>query len=386
MRAAGALAGSKPSSPGLANAYASLFEVSFAHGYYNASGGACPDFKTIPTPDCARLMRTLGMVFKDRGTGFSVAIDKAAAPRAASYLAGRSNGAPGSPAWSWLSFLLVPTNPAFIGLTNLPIGVNPLAQNLHLSNLEAKTVGGVLTVGGAGGIGASSLYPVRGPGVQVPTPKGATAGLTDLSGAAVLCPSRQGPGATLFQIDRLPYGFYNVVLSRGGAAPQPASSFVYVPGQPQSLCLLDLVLARPSTSVGTAAAFPLRLPAGTVQPTQFVVQFAARETFWRYYVVSQGRPGAFTPALAITGPGARFAKSDQNLPNGDRAVVFTADTALPLRQSSPYAFKLSGQRQGSNGARDDIAVARLPTAPAAPVWPDPAGDPTSGASEIYVYV
>ena len=386
MKRPAARAGSPPKPPGLASAYAPLFEVSYQHAYYNASAGACPDFQTVPTPSCASLMRTLGMVFKDRGTGFSVAIDQAKAAKAATYVATRLSGAMGSPAWTWLSFLLVPTNPGFIGLTNLPISVNPLMQNLHLSNLDAKSVGGALTIGAPGGIGAASLYPVSGPSVKAATPKGSTATLTDLSGATVPCPTQQGGGFTTFQIDRQPYGFYNVVLTRGKGASQPASSFVYVPGQPQTLCLLDLILGRPSASTGLPAAFPLKLPAGQIQPVSLTLQFGARETFWRYYVVSQGRPGAFTPALSISGTGSSFTKSSQNLPNGDQAVVFTADTALPLRQSSPYAFKLSGQRQGSNGGRDDITVARLPTAPPTPVWPDPAGDVTSGASEIYVYV
>jgi hypothetical protein len=386
MKGPGARGGSRPKAAGVAGGYVSLFEVSYQHAYYNASGGACPDFRTIPTPACQTLMRTLGMVFKDQGTGFSVAINQSGAPKAASYVAARLKGAQGSAAWTWLSFMLVPTNPGFIGLTNLPISVNPLVQNLHLSNLDAKAVGGVLTIGAGAGIGAQSLYPLRGPTVTVATPKGAVASLTDLSGAQVPCQTQQANGQTTFQINRSAYGFYNIVLTRAGKASAPASSFLFLPGQPQSLCLLDLIVAQPSASIGTAADFPLQLPGGQVKPVSLVLQFAARQTFWRYYVVSQGRPGGFTPGLAISGSGSSFTKSNANLPNGDQAVVFTADTALPLRQSSPYAFKLSGQRQGSNGARDDITVARLPTAPPAPVWPDPAGDATSGASEIYVYV
>ena len=90
--------------------------------------------------------------------------------------------------------------------------------------------------------------------------------------------------------------------------------------------------------------------------------------------------------LAISGTGTSFSKSTEQLPNGDQAVLFTAGTALPLSQVSSYKFALSGQRQGTNGSRDDIAVAWLPSAPPTPVWPAPSGEALAGSSEIYVYV
>ena len=61
-------------------------------------------------------------------------------------------------------------------------------------------------------------------------------------------------------------------------------------------------------------------------------------------------------------------------------------SALQLRQSSPYRFKLSGQRQSAGGGRDAISIERLPTAAPAPVWPADGTDLLAGRSEIYVYV
>ena len=122
-----------------------------------------------------------------------------------------------------------------------------------------------------------------------------------------------------------------------------------------------------------------------IQSVVLTLPFQARETYWNYYICSHDRAGGFSPGLKISGTGTTFAKSTEQLPNGDSAVLFAAADALPLRQLSPYRFQLSGKRQGSNGGRDSIALPWLPAAAASPVWPA-TGEPLAGRSEIYVYV
>jgi hypothetical protein len=393
-----------PSSRSLSGSYTQLFNVRFQHDYYNVSGGMCPDFKVVPTPDCTRLMTTLGMLFKDHGTGFSVLIDQSRVPALIAYVLGRYwADAPGAGYWSWLSFLLVPANPAFVGITSLPITINPMAQNLHLSNLatsEPDTGDAPVLSGSAA---PQTLYPVTGPNLTVPAPPSGAVLLTGLSGAAVSAPSSVSADATSFNLANLPYGYYalgftnaagkRVAAPRGYAAPL---DYLYVPPTPLSLCVLDLLLTQPAKGLGDPAAFPIpplpvpsakpAAPPTAIDPVTLVLPFQARGTYWRYYIVAQDGTGQLGEGMQISGTGATFTQSKEQLPNGDHAVLFTAGTALPLQQQSQYRFQLTGQRHGANGSRDAINVARLPTAPAAPVWPAPSGEALAGASEIYVYV
>jgi hypothetical protein len=384
---------------GARTGYITLFDVRFEHGYYNASGGTCPDFRVVPTPACAALMSQLGMVFKDHGTGFSVLVTQARAAAMIAWVRSHYAAGPqGQGYWSWLSFLMVPTNPGFVGITNLPITTNPMVQNLHLDNRVASAVAGRMLLSGGGD---DALYPVTGASWSVPTPAGRIAALLDLSGAPVAARASVSDGVTRFDLTGLPYGWYSVSLTSKAGKPVAAKGFaatrLYVPQNPLSLVLLDLLLTQPVAGVGDAAAFPIPSMAAPpakgaapdpaeIQPVALTVAFQARATYWRYYVVAQGR-GHFADDLTISGGAVAFTKSAKALPNGDHAVLFTAGTPLPLHQRAPQRFALSGHRQGANGSRDAISVARLPTAPATPVWPlSSPKEALSGSSEIYVYV
>jgi hypothetical protein len=376
--------------------------VRLRHDYYNDQGGRCPDFAVVPTPDCAQLMTSLGMVFRDQGHGFTILIDEARVPALLAYVAARFRAqAPGAGCWTRLSFLLVPRNPLFVGITDLPITTDPDADNLYVSNLQARPVRGQMLLGGAGGVGGEALYPVTGSSLTVPTPAGRIAILTDLSGAPVAAPTAADGAATRFTLTGLPWGRYGIGFANpaGQAARPPrgspaAQAFLFLPGKPRSLCLVDLLLAQPAAGIGNPAAYPIAPPVeqrrraatpAPLSPVDLILPFRSRGTYWRYYVVSQGR-GPFADTLRIAGKGTSFAKSAATLPNGDPAILFTSSTALPLQQRSPFRFSLSGHRHGANGSLDPISIAALPAASPAPVWPAASGDVRAGASEIYVYV
>ena len=175
-----------PPPGGTNNSFIPLFTVRFQHGYYDATGGECPDFKVVPTPDCASLMTSLGMIFRDQGTGFRVFISQARVAAMIGYVSNHGSDATmGAGYWTWLSFLLVPTNPHFVGLTHLPITTNPMQQNLHASNLQTTTRNGELVLSDGTGQGQGAFYPVSGPAISVPVTPGYSPVLTNLSGAVV---------------------------------------------------------------------------------------------------------------------------------------------------------------------------------------------------------
>jgi hypothetical protein len=386
-----------PSARSVNSVYTRLFSVQFHHGYYNGSGGRCPDLKAWPTADCAALMASLGLIFRDHGGGFSVLADQAKLPALTRYVAGRYAAGPaGAGYWTWLSFLLISSNPNFINISSLPMSFNPLAQNLYFSNRQTILAGSAMAFAGTGVSGDAALYPVATTSLAAPTPTGMVASLADVAGAPVAAQSSADATATRFNLSSLPYGYYSVVLADALGAPAGMpTDFLHVPDAPQTIGMIDLFLTQPRAGVGDPADYPIaplpvppdpQAPAPEVTPVELSLPFAARETYWRYYIVSQGRPGQFTDDLAITGDAASFTRSDERLPNGDQAALFSAATTLTLQQRSPYRFKLSGQRQGADGSRDEISVDRLPAAPAGHVWPAPSGDALAGSSEIFVYV
>lgn len=376
----------------ISGGYLPLFAIQFTHGYYNDRGGACPDFAVVPTAACTALMASLGLIFRDLGTGFVVLVDAARTDALIAWLetSTRASG-PGSGIWAWLSFQLVSTNPNLVGITNLPITTNTLDQNLHVTNLVTNMANGALTFGAAPLTGAEAFYPLTGASLSIAAPADATVSLCDISGTPVTSAVAQGGGGVSLDLTALPAGFYAVAFATAAGKPFAArkggpSGYVYSPGQSGGFGLIDLLLTQPGDGVGTAGAFPVALPAGTISPVSLTLSFAPRDTFWRYYIVSPSTRGTLSTDLAIEGKGAAFTRSSEALPNGEEAVVFAASTALPLQRISPYHFTLSGQRQAPGGGRDSVSVARLPAAPAAPVWPAMSGDALTGSSEIYVYV
>jgi len=372
-----------PAKRSVSGGYLPLFNIAFAHGYYNDRGGVCPDFTVVPTSACANLMASLGLLFKDLGTGFAVLVEATKVDALVAWLKANS--------WSRLSFQIVSTNTNLIGITNLPITTNTLDQNLHVSNLATATANKVLSFGGGKPTGAEAFYPLTGASLAVAAPAGATVSLCDLSGAAIASATAQGGAGVAFNLTPFPAGYYATTFASAAgkplAAPKGApAGYVYTPSQAGGFGLIDLLLAQPAKGVGAPSAFPVVLPAGMLSPVALTLAFAPRDTFWRYYIVSPSTRGVLTPDLAITGPDADFTRSSEPLPNGEQAVVFASGTPLTLQRRSTHRFSLSGQREAPNGGRDGITVNPLPTAPASPVWPAASGDPLTGASEIYVYV
>lgn len=363
--------------------FLSVFTVQFMHAYYNADEGKCQDFSVVPTPSCATWMKQQGLIFRDRGNGFSIDVPSQRLPG----LLGASSGQANQPA---LSFMLVLRNLGFVGITELPITTTPTQHNLYASNLSATADQRAPTPDRqAQALGAQDLYPVTGTTLNVQGCGEGTLTVTDATGAPIL------PRATVdlqpgqpssVNLSSCPYGLY--VLE---AAPKTAYAgppcVLLVPDRPRTFGLVTLLLRQPQgkgRGPGDPSAFPLH--GDSLRPVNLRLMFAARQTYWNYYVVSQRGEGALLENLAITGGTTRFQRSPARLPSGEQATLFAAETPLPLQQRSSSHFSLTGQRRGGDGGRGNVSVTPLPTAPDSPVWPCADGDVLSGTSEIYVYV
>lgn len=410
---------SQTSSGGVAgDGFLPLFDVSIRHGYYNADDNGtvapCGDFDIVPTPSCVETMQSFRMVFKNQGTGWTVYILDSMRPDLARYVADNAIVGPEGPEyWSRLTFLLVPRNPLFVGITELPIATSPLKQNFYLSNRTAHTTdaGTVLCEGEA--VDAATLRSITGQEFTVTIPLDAQFIVRDIAGQAVVTVSakepqppdssnaviavKDGKKTILIDLGSNPYGFYTLECTDAPGHPIATSGFpeqvIYVPTRPQPLGLVDLLFTAPTSD--SAGVYPLPRPDEAnpdgANPDEaapvaaYLLPFQARETYWYYYVVSQ-RPLSWLTDLRIDADGVGFTRDPApvRLPTGDLAIRFRSDEALRLRRYPPQRFRLSGRRKGAGTASNPIEVYPLPAAPAQPVWPDET--PDTCMSQIYVYV
>jgi hypothetical protein len=389
---------------------ARLMQVDIRHAYYAdaLSEGQCPDFGVCPTPPTAELMRSLGLMFLAEPAGFSVLYDVTRADGLCWYL--RQHGTPpdGGPTgqyWTRLSFALSPTNPAFINFTDVPIGINPTAQNFYFSNQMAHRWGAEILLNEGERVDGAALLPVAGPEVRVETPPGVKAVTAfDIAGDPVMTVPRcvPVPGSPPSEVCRdfvfldfktLPEDKYTIeCLAESGSPPISAQPMLYTLAAPIPLCFIDLLFSKPTAD--SAGIYPVDLfpvdGVPTVTPVRYALRFAARSTFWRYYIVPQPQREQLedlaietlgdAPPVVFTGP------QKVRLVTGAPAYRFVSEARLLLQQQSPYRLRLKGWPKRAHGA-EDVLMRRLPVAASRQVLPEGGRDaPDQNYSDIYVYV
>jgi hypothetical protein len=397
------------------DAYVTLFSVTLTHNYYNRNNNLCPDFRVLPTPASASLMASLGLLFRDEGTGFCVLIQPNDLPRLTDYLRSHAQIVAEKPEyWTRLTFLLTMDSPLFIGITELPINTKPTQQVLYARNTQAHSSDSTIILAKGAFLDRSARHRGVGTELAVTLPENtATVTVSDISGAVVIqapvakpVPNdqqRYAQRASLSFAD-LPNDLYTIkIYDAAGKAIKSATyprTVAYVPGTPPTMGLLDILFTQPKPGAtppkpGTRGFYPLTpVPAnGSAQLSSnaaYVVPFNARGTYWEYYVVSQD-PAATLSNLRIepvTPAKVTFQTQTDPapLPDGSVPAVLRSKTTLPLRQLQPERFRLTVRRTDSAGRTNDIVVNPLPLAPGSPVWPGPADQPMTGTSEMFVYV
>jgi hypothetical protein len=421
----------KPSAGTQGAFYRPLFSVQFQHDFYNSNNGLCPDFKIMPDAASAALMEQLGMLFRDQKIGFAVFINERNILSLLNYI--ERSEKEDENAWCWLNFIMVQTNNLFVGITALPIDTVPTGQAMWFCNTQAHDEAGeaLLTPGPA--VDTDALHQVTGAQIVMDVPLHTKPVLLDISGNVVLrIPPKHKPEPVFipkhyarahkmlmtadfaaapapvppteryrFDISTLPHDLYTVALdphtTKHPVQMDYPRDYVYLPPNRQAFGVIDLLFVQPHNVASgiypvsrdiidqyvTDHTIPDPAMIGNVS---YVLQFNARETVWQYYIVCQGKDDTLAHGLEIKGGGMNFDQSNARLPTGAPAVLFTATTPLKLQQSSTVELRLTGARQGQDGHRNPIRIARLPVAPSAPVWPATNQDELRGTSEMYVYV
>jgi hypothetical protein len=434
------LVGGGPVGASAAEAYNGLYKILFRvvirHAYNNEKHGLCPSFKVMPSPTSMALMQGQGMVFHDDGTGFSVYIHESQIDSFIDYLRRQGQEIDGEiQYWSWLSFVLVQSDPYFIGITSLPIDTNPLHDNLYVSNQNAGQDGNMTPIAGGPAMGASDLVPVTDSQFTVPvTGPLDQVVVRDISGSTVLVvpsdaeiyeiwktinerdrPSDGEAGAPVgplqlyVQVDlsTLPLGLYwfSIRVNEAGengpkiVSETPLERKLYTAARPgPPLVFVDVLFSKPDSSQGGVYPVPPLYENDVIRHDEvgdvvYEMRFDTRQTWWQYYVVSQ-TPGSALIDLQISGEDATFTRAPDPvlLPSGEVATLFQSDATLAMREIPPQRFALSGIRRDARGKLSRIRIDTLPAAAIAPVWPAPKdktlpGQPdVNGTSEMYVYV
>lgn len=420
--------------------YIRLMQVSIRNSYYNASGYLCPDFTLRPTTDSAALMASLGLLFKDEGSGFSVLFDTNRSQELLTWLrtggdhSTAGGGLPG--VWNRLSFTLAVQSPNFFNVTNVPINLRPGQKAFFLSNMAA-------TVSADGRVLLNPEFPDKTPPVsltgsqymvEVPGSDVTTILVRDISGAIVACEPVYWPrGATadpncqgLYWIEPpvgnppldmvkrdpiyldfslLPEDKYQIQrvtgpgTSAGSTSSASTEETIYAYSA-SPLIFVDLLFTNPGIEGGVYPVGDLDQPNTSIVPVQYYLEFERRSTIWNYYIVPTSQP--LTNLRIDTGGTVNFAgPKDVTLPGNQAASLFVSGSPIALQEQSDSDFKLLGKAGGVR-MKNGVLLDRLPVASSQQVIPGDADFATESTaapdsvahsppgetcfSDIYVYV
>jgi hypothetical protein len=374
--------------------YQRLARVSVCHDYYAATGGACRDFSARPTSHTAGLLKRLGLIFRQEDDGFSVLYNELQEESLLAYVrSSASNRLDGRP-WARLCFSLSLRNPWFVNFTDLPLDTSPARWNLYLTNRRAHRDGArhaVLSPGPR--VSAGERVPVTGPVLVQPVGPGVRCvRIKSVAGTEVLCKLRCEPSSPpaaadacaehlYFDLGDVPEGLYGVETVMNGGAVQ-TRELLYTAGYPVPLAFVEMLLADPA---GTGGVYPVCALDGTppaIACVPYTIAFAARGTWWSYYVLadSRGEGGELRirqlrtpdqPRVAFLGP------CRVQLPGGRAGWRFVSRHPIPLAKRPTLHLQLVWRREGSR--RVDVLMDRLPLADGKQLVQADAGGPHARA-------
>lgn len=387
--------------------YTVLARVAFRHAYFNQEDGRCPALAVLPTGSSAALMRSVGLQFRDEGTGFSVLYDERRTDSLLGYLR-RQEKEPPAPAagrrqvWTRLSFALVARDRLFVNFTRMPLAANPSERNFYFTNrcARASAAGAPALLNPPGCPEGGRLVDVVGPQVVRRTPPDVErVELRDLSGEVVVCLPRCVPRSLLrsgappfdckqvaeappshdvvctprvaLDLSLLPEDLYVIdKVGYDGRPVRPPHAVLYTLSDPVPIAFVDLLFTNPTgDGPGVYPVRDLFGPDARVVPTDYTLDFDARACTWIYDVAPrdvrrplEGLRIEAPPPVAFSGP------VDVRLADGSPAYRFRSEAPLVLEQQPRLVLRLLGRR--APVGLDAVLMDRMPAASARQVEPD----------------
>ena len=401
--------------PGRQFYYLRLMQVAIRNTYY--TNDECPDFTVFPTRYSQSLMSSLGLIFKDEGTGFSIFFDVRRTDILLGYLK-RQEWPPGSKhCWARLSFVLSLNNSYFLNFTDVPIEMNPVNQNFYFTNQKARLqqAGGQILLN-PGPPELLNVVPVQ-LGVEVTNEvkeievqsvpefeeesndavicrprcvpiallkeKGGPAGITcedardcrgpheknDPTKPVLLCRCTNKVYLDFSTQPEDKYTIKQITYSSDSPIRLIAEPVLYTESYPVPLCFVSLFFTSPTGE--RPKLFPVQdlfESKPKIETITYELKFERRETFWNYFVVPPA--GVSIENLRIEGePGISFnGPCSVVLPNQTAAYRFVSRKPLPFMEQSSFRFRLKGDL--SLTPENNTLIERMPVASAEQVLQD----------------
>lgn len=330
--------------------YKILFSVQVSHPYY-ASGG--PGGLTVkPTIHTLEIMKGLLLELRPTVSGFMIIYDALRLPALLHYLT--NNGS-----WTCWSFTLTSADPYFLNVTDLPMDL--LNKTLFLSNLYAhEDENKIFLHPGSYEKGAQST-PVSTAEVKVSLPDAGQQYLVqmlDISDAVVISRivrASEDVPAVYVDLSALPEGRYTLRVKAGVLEKViRQEEFIYIASRTQALGFFTLFLEAPADQ--EAALFPVWN--GEITSKHYLVRFETRSTRWTYYVVLPGEREVRGLFIKSVDNDFHFDGPERvGIGDGVMAWRFISREPIPLKQLSPYKFKLYESRAGGAPSAGSLPAA-----------------------------
>jgi hypothetical protein len=340
--------------------YKVLFKLQIQHTFYE--GNACKHLEVQPTTATGKLLEDLQLTFITTNTGCMVLYNENSTTALLNHV--ELNGI-----WSSLSFTLRSASPYFSNITELPVE-NTWPTALFLSNRnghEEPDHDQVLLHPGRYERGAQAKQ-VFGSTIRLQVPQRGVsyrAVIKDIAGRELMTRNTKAADESLLYInlDAIPEGKYTLRLfEMPSGLPVKEEEFIYVASPTPTLGFIQIFLRNADDQA--PALFPVQ--AQTITEKKFAVCFESRATCWQYYMIFPGGRKAEGLCIKTNGWEPGFSEPEEvDIGNGEKGYRFTSLQPIPLKEISPFQFRLFETRTGI----EQEVVNSLPVAGMNPVLP-----------------
>jgi hypothetical protein len=333
--------------------YKTLMQVDVFNTFYNESGDRCADFRIYPTATTQSMMKSLGLLFREQSTGFSVLYNDCREEGLIQYLRKHGSEANGGQTeyWSKLSFIVALHNPLFVNFTDLPFNLDLTARNVYLSNNLAHLDNDEIILNENSYVSSwhGNFIEVIPAKYAVPftievarqTIDATEIKVTSISGEIVFHVTRKAAvDMAYLNFAAVPEGRYTISWLTGTDVVFQ-NPVIYTTAYPTPLCFIDLLFSRPAKDA--QGIYPVKLDAekSTITSVLYHLKFKARDIHWVYWIVSSSQPVENMRIKAEGDSNIHFYGPIQGLiPTGETAWSFVSDRVIPLQERSPLRFKL----------------------------------------------
>ena len=345
--------------------YIELIRFNFQNSYY--TGGICRDFQVRPLSETVTSMKNADLIM-NRGEG-SFSIHAPSDPdRGESFVSEMVN-----PEF-YLLFWVDLKEQNFLNFTELPL--SPKEGIYFFSNLDQNQNDLLHKEEAVSGADRMALRPLRFSYAFASDPNAAQPAevkVVDRKGETVLTIREAETGLGKVSIDLKPYGAGRYSLSVNGQAEE---SFVAAHQGISEHPFALIELGNPGDIITSD---------GQCNAAGYTINFSARSTTWRYYVINRKpEPIGSSAVVDVQGKINFSGPENTSLPTGEEATAFTSGSPIALAQSPNYEFSLYDQYNAEVGI-GNLLMEKLPAASPNQIVPE-GNSPEQIFSEIYIYV